>query len=158
MEHKAVVAKSGEVSNAGDFVKTTNEKVNNGHSYLLCYVLVLHQVELGVLLGCVHVVECNYDMCLVQKLKWQLTPGGELVRNDLDCPRLLLTQEIYGIPSLSIFKSVSIVHECTNSCVLVECAAQFDLEREQVEKTKLLYKHDFSNNRFCYNIFCTSNN
>ena len=115
-------------------------------------------MKLGVLLCCVRIDESNHGMCLVQKLESLLAPSGVPVLNDLDCPLLLLTQEIHGIGPQCISKSVSIFHECTDSCVLVECTAQCDMEREQVEKTKLVYKHDFSNNLFCYNVFCMSNN
>ena len=71
---------------------------------------------------------------------------------------LQLTSDIYGVPSSCIAKSVSVVHACTSSCVIVECTTQRLLERENVDKTTTVHKHDYSNNTFYYNIFCTSNN
>ena len=57
--------------------------------------------------------------------------------------------QVYGIDPLCISKSMSIMHEATDSCVLIKCTAQCDLEMKQVETTKLLYKHEFCNNPFC---------
>ena len=57
--------------------------------------------------------------------------------------------QVDGIDPPCISKLKSIVHETTDSCVLVKCtAAQCNLERQQVKKTKLLYNHEFCNNLF----------
>ena len=73
------------------------------------------------------------------------------------CPLLELTTEIYGIPSTQICKSVSVVHSCTQSRRLIEETSSSLIEREMVQRTKIVFKHDFSNTIFCYNVFCTNN-
>lgn len=115
------------------------------------------QVELGVLLTCVQVIATNSDMCLIRKLETLLSPNGDAILNEFDCPLLQLTTEIYAISSKQIAKSVSVVHSCTDTCVLLEKNTPSFVERESVQTNKITFTHDLSNNIFCYNVFCTNN-
>ena len=111
-----------------------------------------------MLLACIRDINSNTDLCLVRKLQALHSPSGCELLNEFDCPLLELTNEVYAIPSPCVIKSVSVVHMCSDSCVFVETTTQHLLEREVVQDSKLTFRHDFSNNMFCYNIFCTNNN
>ena len=102
-------------------------------------------------------IATNVDVCLVQKLEAQSCPNGDARLDEFDCPLLQLTTEIYAISSKQIVKSVSVVHSCTDSCVLVERNTPNLVERESVPTSKITFTHDLSNNIFCYNVFCTNN-
>ena len=79
---------------------------------------------------------------------------GENILNELECPLLTLTDIVYCIPSGSISHSVSVVHECSNTCVFLSSMASRRLEHETVSSSQLCYHHDWSNNMYSLNVFC----
>ena len=81
---------------------------------------------------------------------------GDNLLNEYDCPILTMTNLIYCIPSSSVHCSVSVVHECTDSCVFVSDNVCKDVEHEKVSIAQLCYHHDWSNNMYCLNIYCMS--
>jgi len=76
--------------------------------------------------------------CLVQDFE---VNGIPIITNDYDCP-LNLPSCVRSITPLAIARSVSIVHECTNSCSFVQSQT-----RQRVECSvlvhKLAFQHDF---------------
>lgn len=164
LSHGAVVAQSGDLTNKGDFVKTTHSEVSvmSAHNYYHKHNYCSHtvQVALGVLLACVRVTSSNTEICIIRKLQPLTTPSGDPKVNNFDCPLLHMTAQLYGVSPSTIIKSVSVVHECADSCKIDEGSyAQCELERETISRRNImLFKHDFSNDLFCYNIFCTANN
>ena len=93
-------------------------------------------------------------MCLIRPFLPICSPDGQAVHNEYDCPLLQAELEVTAIPVSSIQNSVSVVHECGASCVFVEQRCQRRIEREMIDKTDLVFQHDFSNNLFCLNIYC----
>ncbi len=77
--------------------------------------------------------------------------------NEFDCPQLELSDVFFTVPSSTILKSVSIIHECQSTCKFSFKAAKSTIERETVisNTIKLEYEHDYCANRFYYmNIYC----
>ena len=80
--------------------------------------------------------------------------NGEYIYNDYDCPILSLTNLVYCISSEHILQSVSIIHECTTTCVFVTKSVSKRVEHEDVNTSSLAYDHDWSNKLFCHNVYC----
>ena len=80
------------------------------------------------------------------------------ITDDFECPLLSLTNTVYLVPanSIRIQVAVSIMHQCTNTCKFTETAVNRTIEREQVnvDNRSLVFKHDWSNDLYCLNIFC----
>ena len=57
-------------------------------------------------------------ICVICGLEPVLALQGESI-NQLDCPLLMLTGTVFTAKSSMIVGAVSIVHECGNSCILV---------------------------------------
>ena len=81
---------------------------------------------------------------------------GEHIMNDYDCPILMMADILFCIPSVSVSHSLSVVHECTNTCVFVSGLASKKVEHEEVNCTQLCYEHDWSNNMYSLNVYCMS--
>ena len=60
-------------------------------------------------------------MCVVRGLQC-LESAGIQITNDIDCPLLLLSKTVFTTRSTSILRAVSIVHECSGTCVFVNKA------------------------------------
>ena len=73
--------------------------------------------------------------------------------NDLDCPRLCMTNLFYCIDSHLISHAVSVIHECTSTCNFVSTTVTSTVEHEQVASTALTYMHDYSNKNYCLNVY-----
>ena len=71
--------------------------------------------------------------------------NGDVMINDYDCPLLTLTANITIISSSIVIQSVSIVHECTATCVFTTLPNICTVERERIELTQLIFKHDWTN-------------
>ena len=117
--------------------------------------MVNTQIDTGVLAACFRVDGENKrsSYCLVQ-LYEPMDSYGILVTNEFDCPLLSLTTLFRCIPSHSIMQTVSIIHECTPSCVFKHTNTSTQVERETVVSQKLLFVHDYSNNMFSFNVYC----
>ena len=72
--------------------------------------------------------------------------------NEYDCPLLELSKRIL---CHSIQSPVSVVHECSTSCVVQEGSSAESMEREKVIVSEgLVLSHDWTNRIYCYNVFC----
>ena len=84
-----------------------------------------------------------------------VSPHGNPITNECDCPLLLLSHEIFTTRALEVLKAVSVVHECGETCRFVDKETPRNVERENISLSRLEYEHDFSSNlMYCLNIFC----
>lgn len=110
----------------------------------------------GVLLGCVSATE-QTELCIVRQLEYVDSTISQQILNEAGCPLLWLTSKVIALKPTDILKPVSIVHECTSLCGVKEDTVSRHLERELTTQQVLTFRHDFSNNMFCFNIFCINN-
>ena len=105
------------------------------------------------LLLCVQ--SCAGDrMCLIRPMEL-LSSQGQSVCNEYDCPLLYADQKVLVVPADSVLFSVSVVHECSHSCVFTVQPCQRTVERQVIlDSDGIVYQHDFSNNLFCLNVYC----
>ena len=82
--------------------------------------------------------------------------GGETISNEFDCPILTVTDLIYCIPSVAVCTAISVVHECTSSCVFKANMASRRVEHEDIQLPQLMYQHDLSNKFYCHNLYCNN--
>ena len=123
------------------------------------YVFSQSDVQIGLLLSCFSVSSTPpLNLCVLQKLAPLVSAVEEQCLNDFDCPILNLTNDLYLLPVSYVIKPISIAHCCTQSCIFVDNVSFSRVEREQITSSKLVFLHDLCNTKFCYNIFCTSNN
>ena len=82
--------------------------------------------------------------------------GDSAILNDFDCPLLSLTKTLYFATPKSLVCSVSVVHECSSSCVFRrQRSSATTVEREKVlNESSLVYEHDWSNEIVCLNMYC----
>ena len=80
-----------------------------------------------------------------------------MVCNHLDCPLLLLTREVFCISPSQVLNSVSILHECIDSCTFKRVRFSKRVEREDIQTTETEFIHDWNNDTFCLNVYCMSN-
>ena len=85
-----------------------------------------------------------------------MTALGNPITNDFECPLLTQTDTVLLVPPHWVQSSVSIIHQCTDTCIFTDSGIRRRIEREEVHvhRQNLLYKHDWSNNLYCLNIFC----
>lgn len=76
------------------------------------------EVQYGVLLACCAVVETGIAFCILQELQPQKDIGGMPITSEFNCPLLLLTSNVYAIPTTSIISPVSVIH-CVITLVLL---------------------------------------
>ena len=91
-------------------------------------------------------------MCLLRGFTPVLENGTPKLSR-YGCPLFTLSRTIFLVDSSIILTAVSFVHECTNTCSFVDaivCQAQ---EREDVEGIELVFRHDWNNLEFSFNIF-----
>ena len=112
-------------------------------------------MQVGVFLSCFQSNEKCY--CIVRHLE-PLMVGTTPQLNQFDCPLLTLTNILRVLPSVNNFCSVSVVHQCSTTCILKEKAVDTRLERHRVTQNTFFLLHDWSNTVYCYNLFCISNN
>ena len=74
--------------------------------------------------------------------------------NRFDCPIYCLSTSIAVLASSKIITFVSFVHHCDDSCMFLEDTVTDQIDHQNIDTEKLLFKHDYSNNKFCFNIFC----
>ena len=83
----------------------------------MCNVIDFYlQVDVGTLAACFTAVQEGTSYCMVQLFQ-PMDSAGTPLHNEFDCPLLQLTNVFYCVPSDCINMSVSVIHECTNSCV-----------------------------------------
>ncbi len=58
--------------------------------------------------------------------------------NEFDCPQLELSDVFFTVPSSTILKSVSVIHECRSTCKFSFKAAKSTFERETVVSNYLI--------------------
>ena len=112
------------------------------------------QMKYGLLLLCA--AKDQSWFCLVQEFE-QLQVHGMPLTNSYDCPLLELTSYVKAITPATIISPVSIVHECTDSCVFVNSSTRQRVERSDMIVNKLVFQHASSNTLFCLNIYCMHN-
>lgn len=61
--------------------------------------------------------------CLVQGFHKLETADGQAFKNPYDCPLLELSRTIFCTPGNNVRRAVSLVHECSDSCVFLETTA-----------------------------------
>lgn len=90
--------------------------------------------------------------CIVKPFE-ALVSMEEAIENELDCPLLELEERIEVIRSNKVTQSVSIIHECTHTCIFKSTSKRI-IEREQVtSEDGLTYHHDKTNNIYCLNVY-----
>ena len=94
----------------------------------------------------------NY--CLVQLFE-KVTDGSQSLLNEQNCPLLFLLKVLKVVPSQSIMSTVSIIHQCGDSCKFCDATTYSrKVEREDIEVDGLVLKHDWTNTMFCLNVYC----
>lgn len=121
------------------------------HPSFIPYAILYLQVKYGLLLLCI--AKGQSWFCLVQVFEL-LEMHGVPLTNNYDCPLLELTSHVKTITPATIVSPVSIVHECTDSCVFVNSNTRRRVERCDIVVNKLVFQHDSSNTLYCLNIYC----
>ena len=93
------------------------------------------------------------DCCLVSPFIPVMLSDGRIITNELDCP-LVEHDDHISLPTHSISRAISILHECLSTCVFRETEQIQTVEREYVIVNKLIFEHDRSNPHYCWNIYC----
>ena len=119
--------------------------------------MVFHfsQMKYGLLVACCR--SCHgSSVCVIRGLESHVSPQGDLIVNELDCPALMLTHTVFTVQPSSIEKSVSIIHECGNTCKFTSKQSPRVIEREQLYlSSRLEFVHDFGVNYAYYlNVYC----
>lgn len=84
-----------------------------------------------------------------------LSPLGEEITNEIDCPLLSLSNVVFATRSSFVMKAVSVVHECTDTCQFKNKEVPRNIEREPVSTSRTEFEHDFiGNSMYCLNIYC----
>ena len=130
-----------------------NEEVRIGlvHLAIVTFFSADHhlQVHFGQLKACIQTVADQNNYILVQPYDRQT------VVNEVDCPILIKLNTLIVIPSTSVVCSISVVHQCTDSCnSILSVPRTSTVEREDVELCGMTFKHDYNNSMYCLNIFC----
>lgn len=105
-----------------------------------------------MLLSCFKELESGNAYCLVRPLQYMRVEAA--IENEFNCPLLTLSGFVYCIPAKCVKRSVSVVHECSNTCTFVSSVASNRIEHEDIDVSAVVFKHDWSNNLYCFNIYC----
>ena len=79
---------------------------------------------------------------------------GTPLNNEYDCPLYSLTDLFHCVQSLCINHTVSVVHECSSSCMFKSLPVGTQVKRQTVMSHKLTFDHDFCNNIYSRNLYC----
>eukprot|EP00731_Ephydatia_muelleri_P004904 Em0002g1080a len=104
-----------------------------------------NKIQYGILHAC-FMERSGLTYCLIQLFEEMVGSFGEPILNDIDCPLLTLTKQLLLVPPSTLVCAVSICHQCSSSCTLKEQS-----------NGQLLFKHDWNNDMYAYNIYCMSN-
>ena len=99
-------------------------------------------------------------MCAIQVLEEQLSPNGDKIVTEFDCPIATITKQIFFVSSTYIMGPISVAHLCSETCTILQIPSSRVYEREEVtlcNSKHVVYKHDFDNKLYCINIFCIGN-
>ena len=121
----------------------------------MCNVIDFYlQVDVGTLAACFTAVQEGTSYCMVQLFQ-PMDSAGTPLHNEFDCPLLQLTNVFYCVPSDCINMSVSVIHECTDSCVFQHQDRLRRYERELIaDKNAVVFQHDYSNTLYSFNVYC----
>lgn len=109
------------------------------------------QMDIGLLAACF--TAPGESFCVVQQAE-QMDSFGIPVCNEYDCPLLTLSNLFRCVPSICISHSLSVMHECSVSCVFRHVNTTATVERREVRTRKLCFVHDFLNNLYSLNVYC----
>ncbi len=86
----------------------------------------------------------------------QLMTGSDSLLNEQECPLLTLVDVMLVISTNLVLTSVSIIHNCTNTCTYTtgHYARKLTVEREHICSNGLSFNHDYTNKMYCINIYC----
>lgn len=94
-------------------------------------------------------------LCVIRGLESHVSPQGDPIVNELDCPSLMLTHTVFTAKSSCILKSVSVIHECGTTCKFTSAQFPRVIEREQLHlSARLEFIHDCRNYAYYLNVFC----
>ena len=107
-------------------------------------------------------------MCACVKLKFE-NGGHQLslryiirkfeqtgLQNDIDCPILLLDDDIVSVLPKNIVRPLSIIHQCDSTCTpTVTSHVYRRIEREDIEERcdSVKFLHNFTNSMYCLNVY-----
>ncbi len=82
--------------------------------------------------------------------------GSDFLLNEQECPLLTLVDVMLVISTNLVLTSVSIIHNCTNTCTFItgHYAPKLTIEREHICNNRLSFNHDYTNKMYCINIYC----
>ena len=103
--------------------------------------------------ACVKHTKDHTSYCVLQKF-CKVSAGGVPIVNEMDCPLLQATDRFYVVPSVNVIGSISIIHECSNSCG-VQQSRKALVERETITILGgTTFKHDVMNKFYSVNTYC----
>ena len=115
-------------------------------SFLL-YVCSL-QTFCGELLACIR-TKTGQNTCFIHPLECLY------VCNEYDCPLLLLwNQTIRCIHAECVISSMSVMHECSDTCTVSVQSYSRAVERQLEKDHHLTFQHDYSKTLFSLNVYC----
>ena len=92
-------------------------------------------------------------MCC-ERSRTLLSPLGDPITNEYDCPLLSLTHTIFTARTSEVLQAVSVIHECTGTCQFITKECPRKVEREEVSLSRIEYVHDFCRNfMYCSNLY-----
>ena len=93
------------------------------------------------------------QFCIVQLFQ-QMDAFGVPLTNEFDCQLYQRTTLFRCVSSQCISHSVSVIHECTPTCVFKHVTTTTSVERHPVDVHKLAFQNDFANDIYCLNRYC----
>ena len=106
------------------------------------------------MVACIKLLQPDRSICVVIPFEAVLA-GSEVIYNEVDCPLLVLTKDIYFLSPFDLLSPVSVIHECSESCKFVYDDPFRLVERESVKvSNRCVFFHDWNNDMFCLNVFC----
>ena len=143
-ESGAVMSQERKLVNSGDFIEVVTSQFEvRLEGTFPTYIFTQIQVQYGILLATFKRNDGS-GHCLVHGFHKLETTDGQAFKNPYVCPLLELSPTIFCTPSNNVRRAVSLVHECSDSCVFLETTAMDNVEREEVSiQSKLLFKHDW---------------
>ena len=80
--------------------------------------------------------------CLVRTMEQLTLPTGEPILNSFECTLLCLSDSAETVPSTTIKRAVSIVHQCGSTCTFQNTLCSKSIEREPIDTCRLTFVHD----------------
>ena len=113
------------------------------------------QVVIGLLAACFKVPGQGYASCYCTiQLYEEMNSFGSGFFNEYDCPLYTVTDTFRCVSSDSICQTVSVLHDCTSSCLCKTLDTETQVERETVTSNTLVFEHDYSNTIYSKNVYC----